>query len=123
MTGIVGYNFVTAPSSHPRISALPGPTRPLSKPSPKDLLTRDEIILTHAQRERITAIISAWERKKRAIESAMSGFQPRQGRLDQVQGQLASYSDLSREFEAERVAAWTAALSVLDSEQMRRVSP
>lgn len=120
---IVAYSFVTAPASHPKVSALPGPTRPLSKPSPKDLLTRPEIILTQAQRDKITAIDTTWERKKAALESAMSGFQPRQGRLDQVQGQLASYSDLSRQFEAERVAAWSEALSVLESEQQMKVSP
>lgn len=120
---IVGYSYFSAPSSPPKMSALPGPTRPLSKPLPKDLLTRPGINLTPAQRDKITAINSTWERKKSALESAMSGFRPRQGRLDQVQGQLASYSDLSRQFETERIAAWSAALNVLDSEQARKVSP
>lgn len=53
----------------------------------------------------------------------MAGFQPREGRLDQVQGQLASYSDLSRQFEIARIAAWDKAVGVLNPEQSKLVEP
>lgn len=105
------------------MSQIPSPGRPLHKPVPEDLLKLPNLSLTLSQREKVAALSKEWEQTKSGLETAMAGYQPRQGRLDQVQGQLASYSDLSRQFEIARIAAWDKALGVLNPEQAKLVGP
>ena len=114
---------MAAPPQASKVSQIPSPGRPLRKPVPEDLLKQPKLSLTALQREKIGALSKEWERTKSGLETAMAGFQPRQGRLDQVQGQLASYSDLSRQFEIARIAAWDKAVGVLNPEQAKLVEP
>ena len=92
---IVGHSLSAAPLKAPKVSQIPSPGRPLHKPVPEDLLKQPNLSLTLSQRENVVALSKEWEQTKSGLEAAMAGYQPRQGRLDQVQGQLASYSDLS----------------------------
>lgn len=119
---IVGYSYLATPQQAPKVSQIPSPARPLHKPVPEDLLKQPNLSMTPAQQEKVVAVSKEWERAKTGLETAMAGYQPRQGRLDQVQGQLASYSDLSRQFEMARIAAWDKALNVLDPEQSKKVA-
>lgn len=119
---IVGYSLSAAPPKAPKVSQIPSPGRPLHKPVPEDLLKQPNLSLTLSQRENVVALSKEWEQTKSGLEAAMAGYQPRQGRLDQVQGQLASYSDLSRQFEIARKMAWDKALKVLNLEQTKKVA-
>ena len=103
------------------MSHLPSPTKPLHKPVPGDLLRQPNLSISANQREKLVVLSRDWEIVKAGLTEAMGGYQPRQGRLDQVQEQLGSYSDLSRQYEAAREAAWDRALRVLDAEQAKKV--
>lgn len=120
---IVGANFSSAHKPKTWVSTLPAPTSPLKKPVPEDLLAHKDIELTPHQRSAISKIAQEWHREKASLETAMAGYRPRQGRLDQVQDQLAAYSELSRQYEAKRILAWQHALAVLSQAQLRQVEP
>lgn len=101
---------------------------PLWKPEPSLLLSRDrELRLTAGQVAEIGKVSSEWDRSKAALESEIkkSTEQFSAGSrfsMASSQGELADYSELSREFDRRRQAAWSSALSVLDSEQRELVA-
>lgn len=119
---IVGYSYLTAPPQSPKVSQIPAPSRPLHKPVPLDILSQPGLSLSPSQKEKVEGVDKEWQKTRAGLETTMAGYQPRQGRLDQVQGQLASYSGLSRQFETARIKAWDKALSVLDAEQKKQVA-
>lgn len=116
---LVSY-FTSPRVDAPRTSLLPAPTKPLSKPEPNSLLSED-LMLTAEQRAQISRIASAWDSKKAGLVQAMSGFQPRQGRTDQISADLAGYSQLSRDYDSIRARYWSEALAVLTPSQAKEV--
>jgi hypothetical protein len=116
---IVVYSFASPAPAAPRMAPAPEPVRPLHKPEPDDLLVSDGLRLTPGQRRRIELISDGWRRSKLRLETAMAGFRPHQGSLDQIRRDLEGYSELSRLYDASRDEAWTLALAVLSETQRR----
>ncbi|MFI5385058.1 MAG: hypothetical protein ACHQ50_02965 [Fimbriimonadales bacterium] len=115
IVGIVGFAQIRG--EKPISSRLPAPAHPLSKPEPGILLTRTDLSLTTKQRSAIQAVESAWLRDQAKLLTAMSGYEPKQGRADQISGSLQGYSELSRNYDATRSRYWTAACAQLDANQ------
>ena len=113
--GIVG--FTQTKSESPIKSQLAAPTRRLSKPETGMLLHRTDLSLSETQRLSLLALDSAWERDKTKLLQAMSGYEPREGRADQIRGSLEGYSELSRTFDATRSRYWAKASALLDKRQ------
>lgn len=117
--GIV--NFVQNRSEKPVASQLPMPSRPLFKPEPRMLLNRADLALTAKQRSAIQGIDSAWSNERTKLLKAMSAYQPKQARADQISGDLAGYSELSRTYDATRSRYWGVARNLLDKNQQALV--
>ncbi|MBX3111760.1 MAG: hypothetical protein KF857_07095 [Fimbriimonadaceae bacterium] len=120
--GVVAYSLAAAKPAPPRVSQLPGPTSPLHKPEPADLLRPGGQALRPAQKHAVQDIDRRWQADKAALTEAMARIQPRQGRVDQVQATLQDYSELSRRYDATRSKAWESALAVLDPAQRAQVA-
>ncbi|HVT14255.1 MAG TPA: hypothetical protein VHE55_18475 [Fimbriimonadaceae bacterium] len=103
------------------VSHLPAPERPLSKPEPQKLLTESEPALSAAQRTAIQSIVQAWSNDKAKLLAAMSAYEPKQGRVDQMSASLEGYSQLSRDYDQARARYWSEALAVLDERQKAAV--
>lgn len=99
------------------MSRLPSPVRPLYKPVPGNLLGQSTLTLSVYQKASILALQKAWEADRAKLMEAMSGFEPKRGRADQISGSLADYSQLSRTYDGSRRAYWTKALGVLEPRQ------
>jgi len=116
IAGIVG--FVQTTVNKPKlVSHLPAPSHPLRKPEPEGLLARSDLGLTSNQRSAIQAIDTSWSNDKAKLLKAMSAFEPKEGRADQISGSLEGYSDLSRTYDATRTRYWTLAKAQLDKQQ------
>jgi hypothetical protein len=125
--GIVAYQWLNEPKqgdiesakSIARNSVTPPPLR---KPEPKELLNLN---LTDAQRAEIVKIDAAWSQTKLELNEAIRGSIPdTSGKqsLNVLKSSMQDYSQLSRQFDAERIRHWEMALDVLSPEQRKEVS-
>ncbi len=114
---IVVYGMSQPAPTHSLVSQLPAPSKPLQKPEPKWLLNLASLHLTTSQRTEIEKLDSDWQSERSKLMIAMSRYEPKQGRADQVSGQLAGYSELSRQFDQTRNQYWTASMSLLTTDQ------
>jgi hypothetical protein len=106
--------------SLPKVSQLPAPAKPLNKPEPQSLLS-GQVTLSASQKANLASVANAWKWEKDRLTTAMSKFQPQQGRVDQISGSLQDYSSLSRQYDAARSRYWTAALALLTPDQRKEV--
>ncbi|HWA83644.1 MAG TPA: hypothetical protein VG820_09435 [Fimbriimonadaceae bacterium] len=103
--------------SKPLVSQLPDPPGPLSKPEPQTLLAQPALSLTGSQQAEIRSIAQAWSSDKAKLLAAMSAYEPKQGRVDQMSASLGGYSQLSRDYDQTRARYWSEAHAVLDDRQ------
>ena len=113
--GIVG--FTPMRTNKPVMGRVPAPLHALSKPEPASLLAGTDLALTAKQRSDIQAIEASWTTERAKLLEAMSAYEPRQGRSDQISASLQGYSELSRAYDSTRVRYWTVAFAQLDSRQ------
>ena len=114
---IVAYGMTQPSSIRPLVSKLPSPSKPLLKPEPKRLLTLTVLTLSPGQKTEIQKLESQWEVERTKFLTAMSQYSPKQGRADQLSGQLAGFSELSRQFDQTRNQYWNLSVKVLTLEQ------
>jgi hypothetical protein len=105
----------------PLASQLPAPSHPLFKPDPDRLLAQSALNLSSEQRTQIQSIESKWLTEKAKLLQAMSGYQPKQGRADQISGNLEGYSELSRTYDTTRRNYWIQACAILNATQRKAV--
>jgi hypothetical protein len=117
--GIVGY--IQMRSDRPMVSGLPAPTHPLLKPEPGMLLSQTDLGLTDKQRSAIQTIEKSWSADRARLLAAMQSYEPKRGRVDQISGNLAGYSELSRSYDETRTRYWSMASGQLDTHQKARL--
>ncbi|MCB8933738.1 MAG: hypothetical protein M9921_13370 [Fimbriimonadaceae bacterium] len=105
---------------------IPSTSAQLSVPEPAGLLALAD--LSPEQRTRIEAIVAAWAKEKRDLESRMrkeTAFLNEAAgthrSLASLQGELGHYSELSREYGGRREQAWQEAFAVLTPAQRMEV--
>ena len=103
----------------PLASQLPAPNHPLVKPEPDRLLAETALNLSIDQRTQIQRLETKWLAEKSKLLQAMSAYQPKPGRSDQIRGSLEGYSELSRTYDATRRTYWDSACSVLNKNQRK----
>ncbi len=118
---IIIVGFVQMRTEKPQMGHLPAPSRPLFKPEPGSLLTQSGLSLTAEQRSAIQSIESSWQVNRTRLLTAMSAYQPKQGRADQISAGLQDYSELSRSFDTTRASYWTQACAQLNPKQKELV--
>jgi hypothetical protein len=118
---MVAVGYFKSPPTKALSSNLPSPTAPLSKPEPASLLSRNDLNLSEPQRDKITTLDKTWARTKTELLQAMSAFQPKQGRVDQISSGLSGYTELSRSYDSERTTYWEKAVALLDERQLSRL--
>lgn len=123
--GIVIYCFSNPSQANrkPAKAVAGPPPKPLWKPQPAELLVGNKLNLTPEQRQAILGVARGWHKRKSELEIAMATYVPRQGRLDQIQGQLGPYQALSRQYESDRSEAWRQAIQILTAQQRKAVMP
>lgn len=106
------------------VAAPVGGTAPaqLWKPEPAELLRNTKLKLSESQRSRIGAIAESWSVTKadllRQMRSELDSAKVDARRsIGAIRASLNGYSDLSRRFELDRIAAWDKAVRLLDSRQ------
>jgi hypothetical protein len=114
---IVVVGYANSEPAKPLVSRLPAPYAPLSKPEPGSILARSDLGLSKSQRKQIAQVDSAWLGRKAEILRAMSAFQPKQGRVEQISASLNGYTELSRSYDSQRAMYWEKALAFLDAHQ------
>ncbi|HET6385870.1 MAG TPA: hypothetical protein VFJ58_20965 [Armatimonadota bacterium] len=117
--------------SLPRTASAPKPLPPLWKPEPAWLLKQSTRLgLTAPQMKKMSALQTSWQQVKRGLQHDMAEIaartlHPEKGNsripLAAVQQGMAGYSELSREYDAQRSGAWVQGLSLLSGGQRRMV--
>lgn len=110
---------------HPSSGPVTAP--PLWKPEPRVLLGADmPFHLASAQREQIQRIDAAWQIRKsnllRAMRAAVPNSPGKAESVGSLVADLSPYSELSREYDTARNAAWAQAVALLDDPQKRQLA-
>lgn len=103
-------------------SVRPSPPRPPLKPEPAMLLGIQGLDLTPAQSRRLQRIDQQWQVRKaillQGLERATPRLDPRKKlQMATLEGELGEFSELSRQFNRERDAAWRSCLAQLNPRQ------
>jgi hypothetical protein len=119
---ILVFSFVQARNEPAPTSHLPAPSRPLTNPEPGLAPARTDLGLSDSQRSSIQSIAQKWSAEKAKLLTAMSNYEPKRGRTDQIAGSLQAYSELSRTYDATRAGYWQMVNSLLDKRQQALIA-
>ena len=99
---------------------------PLFKPEPGLILKCKRIALSASQKSQIEVIASRWRSEKAQLLTRLEASIPktdtsRKTSVGLVRADLASYSELSRAYDAARADSWSRALAVLTVKQRKEI--
>jgi hypothetical protein len=108
------------PRERPVTSAPP----PLWKPEPSLIASKaNQLALSQEQLQRLSQLQQDWSASKHQVLKAMSRYTDAapKGTLPKISADIQGYSELSRQFDADREKFWARSLDLLNSNQRQLV--